>query len=250
MYDTHCHLNDKKYEHNLPQIISNYEQSGIQKVICVGFDFESSFLAQKIAHDYDSVYYSVGVHTENLEDYDESKLLALLDKSDSKLVALGEIGLDYYYRQDNKEQQKKVFVQQLELAQKYNLPVIIHCRDAYGDMLEILKKYKPIGVMHCFSGSLEWAKEILNLGLKISFAGSVTFNNAKNLQATAKELNIKDILVETDSPYLCPIRGQQNEPKYVMDIAKFLADLKGIAYEEFVEQMDKNAVLLFPKLKK
>lgn len=252
MYDTHCHLNDKKYENNLSQIITNYEQNGIEKVICVGFDFESSVLAQKIAKENSSVYFSVGIHPENVADYDEQKLIALLDSDDKKMVALGEIGLDYHYTQDNKEKQKEVFVKQIKLAKKYKLPIIVHCRDAYGDCLEILKENAPYqygGVMHCFGGSTEWAKEVIKLNFKISFAGSVTFNNAKNLQDVAKALDIRYMLVETDSPYLCPKRGIQNEPKYVQDVAIFIAKLKGFDSEQFINIVDKNALNLFQKLK-
>lgn len=232
------------------QVVNRFLSAGVEKAVCVAWDIPSSYSAKEIAQKYESVYYAVGVHPDDCDKYDEEKLKKLLNSKDKKLVAIGEIGLDYYHNKDNKSKQKQVFISQINIAKQYNLPFIIHCRDAYGDTLEVLRQnapYKSGFVVHCFSGSLEFAKEIIKLGGKISFTGSVTFKNAKNLQEVVKNLPEDSFFFETDSPYLTPEpnRGKLNEPAFVLDVAKFVADLREISASHLIETTDKNAKSLF-----
>ncbi|MBE5741434.1 MAG: TatD family deoxyribonuclease [Clostridiales bacterium] len=250
MLDTHCHLNDTQYDGEVGHIVDRFLDEGVEKVICVGCDTVSNEKAKQIADTYDSVYYAVGIHPDECMTYDEDKLVRYLDSNDKKLVAIGEIGLDYYHNKENKAKQKEVFVRQIKLAKKYHLPIIIHCRDAYGDMLDILREYAPFddgAVMHCFSGSVEWANEIIRLGIKISFTGSVTFKNAKNLHEVAKHIPLDTFFFETDSPYLSPEpnRGKRNEPKRVFDVLKFVAELRGLSAGELEKITDINAKNFF-----
>ena len=220
MIDAHCHLNDDQFSNDLKDIITNFLNTGVKKVVCVGCSPESNIQVIEIANKYESVYCTVGVHPDDCDKYNESELENILKNRNHKLVAVGEIGLDYYHSKENREEQIKVFESQIQLARKYKLPIVIHCRDAFGDMLEILKKYAPFthgAVMHCYSGSLEFAREIIKLGLKISFTGTVTYKNALKVQEVAKNIPLDSFFFETDSPYLAPtpFRGKRNEPKYV-----------------------------------
>ncbi len=250
MLDTHCHLNDNQFNGELDQIVNNFLSAGVEKAICVGCDTISNKKAHEIAQKYESVYYTVGFHPDDCDKYDEKEVINYLEQNDKKLVAIGEIGLDYFHNKENKEEQKRVFVSQIEIAKQYNLPIVIHCRDAYGDTLEILKQNAPFkfgAVMHCYSGSWDFAKELLKLGVKFSFTGTVTYKNAKNVQEVAKNLPSDTFFFETDSPYLTPTpyRGKRNEPKYVVEIAKFVADLRNISFEELVKRADKTAKKFF-----
>ena len=250
MLDSHCHLNDTQYTNEVDQIVNNFLSAGIEKAICVGCDPTSNKKAKEIANTYNCVYYTVGIHPDDCYKYNEKELEEYLKANDKKLLAVGEIGLDYYHNKDNKEDQIKVFESQINLAKKYSLPIVIHCRDAYGDMLEILKRNAPFehgAVMHCYSGSLEFAKELLKLGVKFSFTGTVTYKNAKTAQEVVQNLPNDSFFFETDSPYLTPTpyRGKRNEPKYVEEVYKFVADLKGISVKEMEKMADNNAKLFF-----
>jgi len=246
MIDTHCHLNDNQFDGEVDSIVNNFLNSGIERVICVGCDSISNKTAQTIAKAFDSVYYTVGFHPDDCNSFNEEELLRFVQSNDKKLVAVGEIGLDYFHNKENKEEQKRVFIRQIEIAKEYNLPIVVHCRDAYGDTLEILKQFAPYEhgvVMHCYSGSWEYAKELLKLGVKFSFTGTVTYKNAKNVQEVAQNLPLDSFFFETDSPYLSPTpyRGKRNEPKNVVEIAKYVADLRGISFEELEQITDQNA---------
>ena len=246
MIDTHCHLAEPHYEGELTNIVNNFSTAGIDFVVTIGYDEKNNLASRDIAHDYDNVYYTVGYHPDECASYDEMKLESMLMRNDKKLVALGEIGLDYFHNKENKDKQKEVFIHQINLAKKYNLPIVIHCRDAYGDMLEILKENMPFtngAVMHCYSGSLEFAKEIIKLGIKISFTGSVTFKNARNLHEVAKNIPLDSFFFETDSPYMTPepYRGRRNEPKNVFLVAEHVANLREMNVNELVQITDKNA---------
>ena len=252
MIDTHCHLNDDMLVGEIDSLVNNFLSAGVDKAICVGCDNNSNYKAKEIAAKCNCVYYAVGIHPDEVDEYDETKLRALLDAKDTKLVAIGEIGLDYYTRNGgskDKEKQKQVFISQLKLANEYNLPVIIHCRDAYGDTLEILKgiKLNRGFVFHCYSGSLEFASEIMKLGGKISFTGSVTFKNAKNVQMVAKSIPDNSFFFETDSPYLSPepFRGKRNEPKNVAEVLKFVAKLREIDEKMLEKMTDETAKKFF-----
>lgn len=250
MIDTHCHINDQMFTGEVDQIISNFLSVGVEKAITIGFDFESSKEAIEISNKFDSVYCAIGIHPDDCESYDEKDFEKLLTNHNGKLVAVGEIGLDYFHNKENKEKQKSVFESQIKLANKHKLPIVIHCRDAYGDTLEILKKYAPFkygAVMHCYSGSWDFARELLKLGVKFSFTGTVTYKNAKNVQEVVKNLPIESFFFETDSPYLTPepYRGKRNEPKYVVEIARFVANLRECPFKELVSKTDQNAKEFF-----
>ncbi len=257
MIDTHCHLSmvvdkDKQIDYNkLENILNQMKGNGVDNAITIGSNMKDSQFNIDIANKYDNIYCAVGVHPEDVESFDLKILEDMIkNNKDKKLVAIGEIGLDYYWRKDNKLKQIEIFKKQIELAKKYNLPIIVHCREAFGDCLDILKQYAPYpsgGVVHCYSGSIEWAREIIALGLIISFTGVVTYSNAKNVQEVAKWIDNDMFMVETDSPYLTPVpyRGQENNPALVIYVAKYIAELKNISYEEIDKITTKNAKKLF-----
>ena len=250
MLDTHCHLNDNQFNGEVDQIVENFLFNGVEKAICVGCDSISNKKAQQIAQNHKEVFYTVGFHPDDCEKYNEQEILGYINQNDKKLVAIGEIGLDYFHNKENKKEQKQVFIKQIELAKQHKLPIVVHCRDAYGDTLEILKQYAPFEngvVMHCYSGSWDFAKELLKLGVKFSFTGTVTYKNAKNVQEVALNLPINTFFFETDSPYLTPTpyRGKRNEPKYVVEIVKFVANLRQMSFEELEQLTDANAKKFF-----
>ena len=250
MIDTHCHLNDEMYAGEEEIIINNYLKAGVDKVICIGCNTKTNNVGKEIADNNDSVYYTVGYHPDDISDFDIEKLEKFFIEKDNKLVALGEIGLDYFHNKENKFEQIEMFEKQIILAKKYNMPIVVHCRDAYQDTLETLTKHAPFEngvVMHCYSGSWEFAKQLLKLGIKFSFTGTVTYKNAKNVQEVAKNLPVDSFFFETDSPYLSPtgFRGQRNEPKNVLEVARFVAELRGVSFGAIVEQTDKNAKQFF-----
>lgn len=258
MIDTHCHLNmitDKNGEIDftkIEQILKNMYDNRVEIAITIGSNLDDSKIGIQIASKYKNIYCAVGVHPEGVDEFNLDKLEGLVKQNinSGKLVAIGEIGLDYYWRKDNKLEQIKIFKQQIELAKKYNLPIIVHCREAFGDCLEILKQYSPFlngGVIHCYSGSIEWAKEVINLGFLISFTGVVTYSNAKNVQEVAKWVDNDKFMVETDSPFLSPVpfRGKENCPSNVVYVAKFIAELKNISYNNIDKITTKNAKKLF-----
>lgn len=258
MIDTHCHLNmvideNKQIDYyKLHNILSQMEETGVNNAITVGSNIEDSEFNVEIANKYENIYCAIGVHPEDVDSFDVSKLEVLIKKGleSGKLVAIGEIGLDYYWRKDNKEAQIKIFKEQIELALKYSLPVIIHCREAYGDCLEVLKNYDLTsigGVIHCYSGSIEWASEIIKLGLIISFTGVVTYPTAKNVQEVAKWIDNDKFMLETDSPYLTPVpfRGKVNNPALVYYVGEFVAKIKNLTIKEVDEITTKNAKKLF-----
>ena len=253
--DTHAHLNYEDKYGDIPSLLSSLKAAGVDAVINAGWNYASSLLAANMAKEEPLLYFAAGVHPSNLADLaqgDYERIAGLL--SSPKGVAVGEIGLDYHYGGADKEAQKRAFCEQLELADALSLPVVIHSRDAAEDTLRILKdnrgKLVYGGVMHCFSGSPETAKEYLKLGLYISFAGPVTFRNARRLDEVAKEVPADRILAETDSPYLAPepYRGTMNTPKNVAKIYEKLAQLRGVPTEELAAQIRKNAHTLFTKL--
>lgn len=247
--DTHCHLNDETYQENVAEVVQQCQESGVEKMICIGYDLPSSLKAVEIAHTYPCVYAAVGVHPDSAEDYNEEVAQALEKlANDEKVVAIGEIGLDYYWDKAPRDMQKEVFKAQIELARRYNLPIIIHSRDALMDTHAITAEYAPVkGVMHCYSGSVEMANEFIKQGFHISLAGPVTFKNARVPKEVAVALPSDKLLVETDCPYLTPhpYRGKVNYPYYVKLVAEEIARLRGIEYQELEEITSKNACDLF-----
>jgi len=262
MIDTHCHLSmvlDEKGRIDYSQIddiLKQMETNGVTHAITIGSNMNDSRLSVEIANRYDNIYCTVGVHPEEVESFNivELEHLVKANLDSGKLVAIGEIGLDYYWRKDNKEAQIEIFKRQIELAKKYNLPIVVHCRDAYGDVLEILKENSPFdngGVIHCYSGSIDWAKEIIKLGFLISFTGVVTYSNAVNVQEVVKWVDNEKFMVETDSPFLTPVpfRGKVNNPSYTKYTLEYIAKLKNENIENLNKITTNNAIKLF-KLKK
>ena len=249
-FDTHVHLNSHRYE-NVKEIIDNALENKVTKMIVVGYDIETSIKAIELANEYDFIYASIGIHPSEIKDLKENDLEKLEELVISKkVVAIGEIGLDYYWDKDNKEKQKEVFIEQLKLANKYNLPIIIHSREAGNDTLEVLKenkKYYKKGIMHCYSYSLELAREFVKLDLLLAFGGTLTFLNSKQNKEVVKEIDMQYLLLETDAPYLTPhpFRGKLNEPKFVPLVAKEMAKIKEISEEEVARITYNNACILF-----
>jgi TatD DNase family protein len=250
LIDSHCHINDPKFDGEVDQIVNNFLNSGVDKAICIGCCIESSRDVVELSKKYDSVYCAIGVHPSDCDKYDEQIFEDMIKNRHEKVVAIGEIGLDYYWTKDNKEEQKRVFDSQIKLAKKYNLPIVIHCRDAFGDTLEVLEQNMPLNngvVFHCYSGSWQFAERLLKMGVKFSFTGTVTYKNAKNVQEVASNLPLDSFFFETDSPYLTPVpyRGERNEPKHVVEVCKFVANLRGMEYQELEKITDENAKKFF-----
>lgn len=257
LIDTHAHLNDSKYDTNREELISSLFANNVEKVFSVAYNKQSILDNIKLADKYKNIYAIIGVHPSDTKDWNlDTKQTIEKFSTHPKVIAIGEIGLDYHYPNIDKNGQKRVFLEQLELAHSLNLPVCIHNRDSIGDCLEILKSNKHLltnsGVIHCFSESIETYKEIKKLGLKIAFGGTLTFKNSVHAPAVCKVADIEDILIETDCPYLTPhpYRGKINEPKYTQLVAEKIAEIKNLSYDEVVEQCKKNALQLFKKANK
>ncbi len=259
LIDTHAHLNFQTFENDFKEVIKFSQDEGIEKIINVGADLDSSKRAVEIAQNHDCCYAAVGIHphhADKLEKDWEEKLEKLANNP--KVVAIGECGMDYHPYQHggitNPQIQKEVFVQQLNLAYKLNLPVVLHCRDAHEDLLKIIEPSvidhpSLVGVCHCFSGDENFLKAILKLGFYVGFDGNLTFKNAKSLQEIAKITPLERILLETDSPYLSPepYRGLRNTPANVKIIAEFLARLTKVPFDEVCQTTSENAQKVFNK---
>lgn len=252
--DTHCHLNDDVLYVKLEETILEARRQGVSKMICIGYDKLSSIRALEIAKNNPGIYATIGFHPTNALDVTEEDFLWLEQNlSHEKVVGIGEIGLDYYWDATYKEKQKEVFLRQIALAKKYHLPISIHMRDALEDTLNILREQQSDdlqGVMHCYSGSVESAKEFIKLNMYISLAGPVTFKNARVPKEVAKEVLFERLLIETDSPYLAPhpFRGKENSPALLPYVAKEIASLRNISVEEVAMQTMKNALNLYSKI--
>ena len=242
LFDSHSHLNDEKFDEDREEQIKKIRESGVSNFITAGYSVESSKKALEIAKKYDFIYTTAGISPNDIPQTEEElwKQLAeiekIVEKNKEKICAIGEIGLDYYWNTDNKELQKKAFIEQIKIANKYNLPIVIHTREAVMDTLQILKENKvtKTGVFHCCPQNRELIKEGLKLGFYISFAGPITFKNSKNAEKMINLVPNDRILIETDSPYLAPepVRGTRNTPANVKYIAQKIADVKGLTLEE------------------
>ena len=258
--ETHAHYDDEKFDADRAGLLSALRESKIEKLINVGASFKGCEDSVKLAHEYDFIYAAVGVHPSDIEDLEaapEERMNWLLEtaKNDPKVVAVGEIGLDYYWDREEEVQkkQREWFKKQLEIARKADLPVIIHSRDAAQDTMEIMKEAKENGirgVLHCYSYSPDQAREYVKMGYYIGVGGVVTFKNGKKLQQTVAETPLEHILLETDSPYLSPEpnRGKRNDSRNLHYIAEKIAKIKGITKEEVCERTKDNARVLFTKL--
>lgn len=244
--DTHCHLSSEDYD-DIDNVIEDNKKALVDKIIVSGCSRESIDEVIVLKEKYDMVYVTIGYHPEyadiiTLDDLDY--LEGLL--RESKVVGMGEIGLDYHYSKENKEKQLWLFESQLKIAEELSLPVVIHSRDATQDTIDTLKKYNVKGIVHCFSGSLEVANIYISMGFLLGIGGVVTFKNSK-LKDVVKEISLEKIVLETDSPYLTPVpyRGKVNSSKYLEFIAKFIADVKNTSVDEIAKITSENASSLF-----
>lgn len=246
IFDSHSHYDDLKFDGIRDELLSSLPCHGVGRIITCGCDLKSSEVAISLAEKYDYIYCAVGIHPENLESktaVDEIERLA----AHKKAVAIGEIGLDYHYCRENRDEQIYYFEQQIILAKRLNLPVIVHDREAHSDTLEILKKHKPRGVVHCFSGSAETAAEILKIGMYIGIGGVITFKNSKKLPEVVKTLPKDRMLIETDCPYLAPepYRGKLCHSGMIALTAEKIAEIRGSTAEAVLNQTYLNAQKLF-----
>ncbi len=253
-FDNHAHLDDEKFNEDREEIINKIKESGVTKFISAGYSLEGSKRGLELANKYDFIYTTSGISPNDIPQT-EDELWIMLDKikkiakENSKVLAIGEIGLDYYWNQDNKDLQKKAFIEQIKIANELNLPIVIHTREAVMDTIEILKKYNVIkkGVFHCCPLNRELVKEALKLDFYISFAGPVTFKNSKNADEIVNMIPEDRILIETDSPYLSPepLRGKRNDSSNVKYIAQKIADFRKVPLERIAEVTYKNAIKIY-----
>jgi len=244
--DTHLHLN-KEYYDNIEVVISEAQDNNVKRLIISSYDKKSIIEAIEIVNNHDNIYMTLGFHPEIANDVTKEDIEWLkLQLKHQKCIGVGEIGLDYYWNKDNKEIQKKVFEEQLELAKELTLPVVIHSREAFSDTYEILKQHKVKGVIHCFGGQVENANRYIGLGHYLGIGGVVTFKNSK-LSSVIKEVPIENIILETDSPFLSPdpYRGSKNGPKNIPIIAKKIAEIKGIDEQEIQTIIENNIIKLY-----
>lgn len=252
LVDTHTHLNDAKFAEDIPETIARAKEAGVTRMINMGDTLASSELAVNLAEQYEGLYAGVGIHPEEafeMTSREDDILAAWTDMP--KVVVIGEIGLDYYWEKEEEKRalQRRIFIRQLHLARELHMPVCIHDRDAHGDTLAILKKEgRGIrGVLHCFSGSYEMAKELLKMGWYLGVDGPLTFKNAAKLPEIVKAMPMERLLLETDAPYMAPVpmRGKRNEPAYVRFVAEKVAELRGLSLEEVAARTTKNAIELY-----
>ena len=238
-FDTHAHLDDDRFLDDREAVIKMIKEEGVSLVVNIGASLDSSKDSIALAEKYDFIYAAVGVHPSDTDKLTDADLETIKEMaSHEKVVAIGEIGLDYYYEDPDRKTQKVWFKKQLELAKKLNKPYIIHDRDAHGDVLEIIKEVGYFnGLMHCYSGSAEMAKELIKLGFYISIAGQVTFKNAPKVREVVASVPVERLLIETDSPYLTPepFRGKRNDPSKVKFTCEKIAEIKGLTLEEMAK---------------
>lgn len=248
IFDTHAHYDDSRFDEDRDELITSLKEKGASHIVNCGCDLRSSLTTLSLAEKYSFIYAAIGVHAHEAEDTTEGDL-AEIEKlySNSRVVAVGEIGLDYHYDFSPRERQLEIFERQLILANKLDLPVIIHDREAHEDTMNLLKKHRPKGVVHCFSGSAEMAKEIVKLGMYIGLGGAVTFKNAKKPVEVAEYLPPDRLLLETDAPYMTPVpfRGQRCDSSHIAFTAEKIAEIKGIDTQELINAANENAKRLF-----
>lgn len=251
--DSHCHIDGAEFDADREEVIKRAENAGVKMMLVVGTgdatNIENFTRVVELAGKHENIYVSIGVHPHDAKtfDADSERRLVELAKSNRKVIAWGEIGLDFYYDHSPRDLQKDVFRRQIRIARELDLPIIIHSRDADDETVGILNEECSSenfrgGIMHCFGGTAEMAKELMSIGFLISFAGNVTFKKAENLREAARIVPLEKLLIETDCPYLAPIpfRGKRNEPMYVVETAKFLAEFYKVDLEKLAEQTTKN----------
>lgn len=255
LIDTHAHIDAEQFNEDRDAVVERARQAGLCAIVNMGDSLESSARSVALTEKYAMVFTGVGIHPEEAQPItaaDEQQLAAWAELD--KVIAIGEIGLDYYWVKDaeGRQLQREIFVQQLDFARQLHLPVCVHDREAHGDIMAILKKEAQDvpGVMHCFSGSLETARELVKMGWYIGVDGPLTFKNAAKLPEIVQKIPLEHILVETDCPYMAPVpkRGKRNEPSFVRHVAEKLAELRGMTLQQVAEQTTQNAIRLYSKL--
>lgn len=250
IFETHAHYDDEAFDEDRDILLQNLPNKGICGVVTAGADIDSSLEAIKISEKYEYIYAAIGIHPENIsENIDENYLekLESMVSENKKVVAIGEIGLDYHFRFDNKEAQKEIFINQIKLANKLRLPVLVHDRDAHADTMEILKSFRPKGIVHCFSGSVEMAHEIVKLGMYLGIGGVVTFKNAKTIVEVVCNMPLDVMVLETDAPYMAPtpFRGKRCDSSMIKYTAEKIAEIKCIDVAEVLDITKNNAKKIF-----
>ncbi|CAG0947039.1 D-aminoacyl-tRNA deacylase [Anaerolineae bacterium] len=248
MIDAHCHLDDAQFADDLDAVIARAVDADVTTIITAGADLATSRAAVALADKYANIYAVVGIHPEHAATFDDDALKAIRDlAAHRKVIGIGEIGLDFYWAQNPpRDVQKRTLIAQLDLAAELNLPVVIHDRDAHAALMQILsRRNAPCGILHCFSGDLAMARQAIDLGYLISFAGNVTFKNATRLQEIAHALPLDKIVIETDAPYLSPLRGKRNEPANVTRVADKLAEIKNVEQRVVADAVTQNSKMLF-----
>ena len=248
IFDSHAHYDDSRFDLIREETLAKMPENNVCGIINCGTDISTSLISVDLSQKFPFIYAAIGYHPESVNGttvFEKDKLIELA--KNKKVVAIGEIGLDYYWDTSYKKNQIDFFEKQLMLSKELDLPVIIHDRDAHGDTLEILKKHNPKGVLHCFSGSIEMAREVIKLGLYIGVGGVVTFKNSKKLVEIVREMPLERILLETDAPYLSPepYRGKTNNSAYILHVAEKIAEIKDITTEEVLSVTTKNVKTLF-----
>lgn len=245
--DTHCHVFSEYYD-NIDEVVNQCKKNNVNRIIVNGCDINSNKEVLELVNKYDVIYGAIGFHPTELDDFKDEYFEFLENNiSNPKIVAIGEIGLDYYYDNTDKNKQKEIFKRQLDIANKYNKPIIVHSRNSIQDTYNILKEYNLFGSIHCFSGSVEMAREFIKIGYKLGIGGIITYKNAKNIREVVKNIDLSHILLETDSPYLTPIpyRGKSNSPEYIPLIANTIADIKNISINDVSEVTTASAEEIF-----
>lgn len=244
--DSHAHYDDSSFDADREEVLRELFSGEICKIVNIGCSVKSSYSSVKLAEEYAGIYAAVGLHPDAADEIDRiEEIRRLCDNK--KVVAVGEIGLDYHYEEHSRDIQKKAFEEQLKLAAELDMPVVIHSRDAWEDTMELLRKYRPKGVMHCFSGSAETAREIVGMGMYVGFTGVVTFKNAKKALKALEAVPLDRLLVETDCPYMAPEpnRGKRNYSGYLPYTVAAMAAVKGVSLDEMAEITAENAERLF-----
>ncbi len=244
--DSHAHYDDSSFDADREDILRELFSGEICKIVNIGCSVKSSYSSVKLAEEYGGIYAAVGLHPDAADEIDRIEEIRRLC-GNKKAVAVGEIGLDYHYEEHSRDIQKKAFEEQLKLAAELDMPVVIHSRDAWEDTMELLRKYRPKGVMHCFSGSAETAREIVGMGMYVGFTGVVTFKNAKKALKALEAVPADRLLAETDCPYMAPEpnRGKRNYSGYLPYTIAAMAAVKGVSPEEMAEITSENAERLF-----
>ncbi|EYE89756.1 hydrolase TatD [Fervidicella metallireducens AeB] len=248
IFDSHAHYDDEAFKNDLEEVIDKIKRAGVNRVLNCGADLKSCITTTELTHKYDFIYGAVGIHPHSADEVfnNINKIGDMLQNE--KIQAVGEIGLDYYYDTHDRNLQIKAFKEQMDLAKQLDFPVVIHDRDAHEDTLKVIKEFKGVkGVLHCYSGSLEFAKEILKEDYYLGFTGVVTFKNAKKAIEVVQHIPLDKILIETDCPYMAPVphRGERNDSSYLLHVADKIAQIKGIGYDEVCKATYENASTLF-----